>query len=59
MDVRLPEGVQKVDIRVKGKERIIAPIGQTWDSFLLDGPTVSDDFLPERATQHQPAREAL
>jgi len=25
MDVRLPEGVQKVDIRVKGKERIIAP----------------------------------
>lgn len=56
MDVRLPEGVQKVDIRVKGKERIIAPIGQTWDSFFLDGPTVSDDFLPERATQHQPER---
>jgi antitoxin VapB len=25
MDVRLTEGVQKVDIRVKGKERIIAP----------------------------------
>ena len=59
LDVRLPEGVQKVDIRVKGKERIIAPIGQTWDSFFLDGPTVSDDFLPERATQQQPEREAL
>ena len=59
LDVRLPEGVQKVDIRVKGKERIIAPIGQTWDSFFLDGPTVSDDFLPERATQHQPEREGL
>ena len=59
LDVRLPEGVQKVDIRVKGKERIIAPIGQSWDSFFLDGPTVSDDFLPERATQHQPEREAL
>ena len=56
MAVRLPEGVQKVDIRVKGKERIIAPIGQTWDSFFLDGPTVSDDFLPQRATQHQPER---
>ena len=51
--------VQKVDIRVKGKERIISPIGQSWDSFFLDGPTVSDDFLPERATQHQPEREAL
>ena len=59
LDVRLPEGVHKVDIRVKGKERIIAPIGQTWDSFFLDGPTVSDDFLPERATQHQPEREGL
>ena len=59
LDVRLPEGVQKVDIRVKGKERIIAPIGQTWDSFFLDGPTVSDDFLPERATQQQSEREAL
>ena len=56
LDVRLPEGVQKVDIRVKGKERIIAPIGQSWDSFFLDGPTVSDDFLPERATQHQQER---
>ena len=59
LDVRLPEGVQKVDIRVKGKERIIAPIGQTWDSFFLEGPKVSEDFLSERATQHQPAREAL
>ena len=59
LDVRLPEGVQKVDIRVKGKERIIAPIGQTWDSFFLDGSAVSDDFLPARATQHQPEREAL
>ena len=59
LDVRLPEGVQKVDIRIKGKERIIAPIGQTWDSFFLDGPTVSDDFLPERATQHQTEWEAL
>ena len=59
MDVRLPEGVRKVDIRVKGKERIIAPLGQSWDSFFLDGPQVSEDFLPERATQHQPEREAL
>ena len=56
MDVRLPEGVPKVDIRVKGKERIIAPLGQSWDSFFLDGHTVSDDFLPERATQHQQER---
>jgi len=59
LDVRFPEGVQKVEIRVKGKERIIAPLGQTWDSFFLGGPIVSDDFLPERAPQHQPEREAF
>ncbi len=59
LDVRLPEGVHKVDIRAKGNERIIALLGQTWDSFFLGGPSVSDDFLPERATQHQAEREAL
>ena len=50
MDVRLPEGVHKVEIRVKGHERIIAPIGQTWDSDFLDCPRVRDDFLSERAS---------
>ena len=59
MDVRLPEGVHKVDIRVRGHERIISPLGQTWDSFFLGGPSVSDDFLPERASQHQTDREAF
>ncbi len=59
VDVRLPEGVRKVAIRIKGNERIIAPVGQTWDSFFLNGPAVSDDFLPERASQHQPERETL
>jgi antitoxin VapB len=59
LDVRLPDGVHKVAIRVKGQERIIAPIDQTWDSFFLDSPRVTDDFLPERASQHQPEREAL
>jgi len=55
--VRLPEGVRKVDIRVKGEERIIAPLRHTWDSFFLGGPTVSDDFFSERARQGVPERE--
>ena len=29
------------------------------DSFFLDGPRVTDDFLPERADQHQPPRDSL
>ncbi|MGA0809003.1 MAG: type II toxin-antitoxin system VapB family antitoxin, partial [Burkholderiaceae bacterium] len=59
LDVRLPEGVQKVKIRVRGQERIIAPVDQTWDTFFLDGPVVSDDFLTERASQGQSDRDAL
>ena len=59
LDVRLPEGVHKVEIRVRGNERILAPLGQTWDSFFLGGPSVSDDFLSERAKQNQSEREAL
>jgi len=59
LDVRFPEGVHKVDIRVRGHERIIAPLGHSWDSFFLGGPPVTADFLPERASQHQSEREAL
>lgn len=59
LDARLPEGVHKVEVRVRGSERIIAPLGQTWDSFFRAGPAVSDDFMAERASQHQPEREAL
>ncbi|MFC5606448.1 type II toxin-antitoxin system VapB family antitoxin [Variovorax soli] len=59
LDVRLPEGIRKVEVRIRGNERILAPLGQTWDSFFLDGPRVSDDFLPERANQHQSERESL
>jgi len=59
LDVRLPEGVHKVEIRVRGNERILAPLGQTWDSFFLGGPSVSGDFLSERANQNQSEREAL
>ncbi len=59
VDLRLPDSVRKVEVRAKGNERIISPIGHSWDSFFLEGPPVSDDFLPERASQHQPPREPL
>ena len=58
-ELRLPESVKRVDIRARGCERIIAPVGQTWDSFFQNDERVADDFLAERATQFQPEREPL
>lgn len=59
VDARFPEGVKKVQVRARGNERIISPVGQTWDSFFLDGSQVTDDFLPQRAAQTQGEREAF
>ena len=58
-DVRLPDDVRRVEIRVRGHERIIAPAGHAWDSFFHDSPAVPEDFIPERASQAQLDREAL
>lgn len=58
-DVRLPEGVKKVQVRARGVDRIISPVGRTWDEFFLGGPRASDDFMTERAAQQQSEREAL
>ena len=43
-DLRLPDTVKRVQVRAIGNERIISPIENTWDSFFLNGPEVSDDF---------------
>jgi antitoxin VapB len=58
-DLRLPDSVKEVEVRACGQERIIAPVGRGWDSFFLDGPGVSDDFLADRADQEQAEREAF
>ena len=60
-EVRLPEGVKRVNVRVVGKDRIISPISETWDSFFAaDNILVaSDDFMEARATQSPSPREPL
>jgi antitoxin VapB len=58
-ELRLPDDVKRVNVRARGNERIIAPIGQTWDSFFLGGQEISEDFMSERASQEQTEREAL
>jgi antitoxin VapB len=58
-DLRLPDSVKEVEVRACGHERIIAPLGRSWDSFFLDGPTVSQDFLVDRASQEQAERDTF
>lgn len=58
-DMRFPDSVKKVEVRVAGLERIIAPAESAWDSFFLGAVTVTDDFMAERASQSQTERENL
>jgi antitoxin VapB len=58
-DLRLPDSVKEVEVRACGQERIIAPVGRSWDSFFQQGPAVSDDFMVERAGQEQAERETF
>jgi antitoxin VapB len=56
---RLPDHVKKVSVRVRGQDRVISPVENSWDEFFLSGPTVSDDFMQERGDQGQAPRESL
>lgn len=58
-ELRLPESVKRVHVRAVGNERVISPVGNTWDSFFLNGPQASEDFMLPRASQHQEERESL
>ncbi|MEX0731217.1 MAG: type II toxin-antitoxin system VapB family antitoxin [Aquisalimonadaceae bacterium] len=45
--VALPEDVQRVDVIVVGRTRIITPAGEAWDSW-FDGESVTADIMTER-----------
>jgi antitoxin VapB len=59
VEARFDDNVKRVMIRKVGKERILSPIENTWDSFFLSEDRVSDDFLPERAEQTESIRESF
>lgn len=59
VEARFDENVKRVVIRKVGKERILSPLENTWDSFFLSDEKVSDDFLTERAEQTESIREAF
>ena len=56
-EMRFPNNIKKVNVRAVGKDRIISPSENTWDSFFMSVQSVTDDFLTERASQIQAERE--
>ena len=58
-DTRFPANIKKVEVRVLGNDRIISPVGNSWDSFFFDSETVSDDFMDARPNQEQSPRGSL
>ena len=59
VDSRFPDGVKKVVVRIVGKDRVLSPVENTWDSFFLSEDSVTDDFMLERASQEQSERESF
>lgn len=58
-DTRFPAHVRQVNVRVKGNERILSPVENTWDSFFLSNEQTPDDFLTQRAEQIETERESF
>lgn len=59
VDSRFPDGVKKVVVRIVGKDRVLSPVENTWDSFFLSEDGVTDDFMQARASQEQSERESF
>ncbi|MDU9048852.1 MAG: type II toxin-antitoxin system VapB family antitoxin [Candidatus Electrothrix sp. Rat3] len=59
VETRFPGSVKKVIVRVVGKDRVLSPVENTWDSFFRSDEKVTDDFMTERASQEQQEREAF
>ena len=56
--VALDDDVRQVTVVAVGRARVIAPVGESWDSW-FDGPGVSPDFMAERDQPTMQEREAL
>lgn len=59
VEARFDETVKSVNVRIVGKERILSPSENTWDSFFNCSTSVTDDFINERASQEQTPRESF
>ncbi|MCO7230308.1 antitoxin [Halomonas sp. CnH100-B] len=54
----LPENVKRVEVIALGRARLIAPVGEAWDSW-FHGESVSAGFMSEREQPNEQEREAF
>jgi antitoxin VapB len=47
LEAHFPVEVKRVTVRIRGKERRITPVKNTWDHFFLNGPAVTSEFFKE------------
>jgi antitoxin VapB len=59
VETRFPDNVKKIIVRILGKDRVLSPVENIWDSFFLSDERVTDDFMVERASQEQQERETF
>jgi antitoxin VapB len=52
-------GVHEVEVIERGHRRLVTPIDQRWDEFLVNGSRPSDDFMSEREQPRLEQREPL
>tara|TARA_B110000881_G_C18067061_1_gene267012 strand:- start:187 stop:465 length:279 start_codon:yes stop_codon:yes gene_type:complete len=57
--MRFDDDIKQVSVRIVGKERILCPLENTWDSFFMQDQSVDDDFMSERAEQTETKRESF
>ncbi|HEV2302801.1 MAG TPA: type II toxin-antitoxin system VapB family antitoxin [Stellaceae bacterium] len=57
--VAFPDDIHQVEIIKVGQSRIVTPVGERWDDFLLHSPRLSADFMNERIDPAPEEREPL
>ena len=50
-EMRFAAGIRKVNVRAVGPDRVLSPVGHTWDTFFLEGAAATDEVRIERGDQ--------
>ena len=48
-----------MNVCVVGQDRVLSPVSNSGDTFFLGKESASDDFMSERASQEQAARDSF